>query len=116
MVIVPLVVGVALRGAQPGLVKRELELSVSSSVLALLLIFASLSDTRGGTLASASLISGAFLIISGLVAVGSLWAFGRRFDATLVLTIWMRDFAVAAAFAVAVFADDPRVRFGLGVG
>lgn len=103
VVIVPLVVGVALRGAKAGLARRELELSVASSVLLLLLIFASLSDTHGTTLGSAALISAAFLAVSAVLAAMAVRVSAHRFDSTLALAIGMRDFAVAAALATAAF-------------
>ena len=103
VVIVPLVLGLLVRGARPELAGRELELSVSSSLIVVLLIYASLSDTHGANLATAALISTAFLAASAALAAGSLRAFGDRFDGRLALTIGMRDFAVAAALAVAAF-------------
>jgi BASS family bile acid:Na+ symporter len=103
VVIIPLALGLLLRGARPELARRELELSMSSSLIVVLLIFASLSDTHGGNLAAAALISAAFLALSALLATGSLRAFGHRFDQRLALTIGMRDFAVAAALAAAAF-------------
>jgi predicted Na+-dependent transporter len=99
IVLLPLVIGLLLRGARPELAKREHELSVSSSIIVILLIFASLSDTHSGDLAGPTALSAAFLAFSGLLAALSLRTFGRRFEPTLALTIGMRDFAVAAALA-----------------
>ena len=103
IVIVPLALGLLARGARPELAKRELELSVSSCLIVVLLVFASLSDTHKTNLTSAVLISVAFLALSGLLAAISVRVFRHRFEPTLALTIGMRDFAVAAALATAAF-------------
>jgi predicted Na+-dependent transporter len=103
VVMLPLALGLLARGTRPELARREVELSVASSLTVVALIYASLSDARGGNLASAALLSAAFLAFSALLAVGTLCAFGRRFDRSLALAIGMRDFAVAAALAAGAF-------------
>lgn len=106
VVIVPLAVGVATRGALPRLARYEAGFSASSSGIVVVLIFASLSATRGANLASAALISGAFLAVSGLLAAGVAPILRRRLDQSLALTIAMRDFAVAAALATSAFGPS----------
>ena len=86
---------------------------MSSSLIVVLLIYASLSDTHGDKLGTAALVSAAFLGVSALLAAGSVRAFGHRFDRRLALTIGMRDFAVAAALATAAFG--PRAAQVAGV-
>jgi BASS family bile acid:Na+ symporter len=103
VVIVPLAVGVAVRGALPALARREAALSTTSSLIVVVLIFASLSATRGADLASAALIGAAFLALSGLLAAVGVRPLGRRLHRSLALTVAMRDFAVAAALAAAAF-------------
>jgi predicted Na+-dependent transporter len=103
VVMLPLVLGLLARGARPELARREAELSVASSVAVVLLVYASLSDAHGGEVASAVLISGAFLALSAALAVGAVRAFGGHFDRSLALAIGMRDFAVAAALAAGAF-------------
>jgi predicted Na+-dependent transporter len=103
VVMLPLVVGLLARGARPELARHEAELSVASSVAVVLLVYASLSDAHGGDLASAALVSAAFLALSAALAVGAVRAFGQHFDRSLALAIGMRDFAVAAALAAGAF-------------
>jgi BASS family bile acid:Na+ symporter len=104
VVIAPLAAGLWLRGALPGLARRERALSALSSLIVVALIFAALSATHAG-LGTAVLVSLAFLAVSSLVAGAAVWGFGHRIDPSLVLTIGMRDFAVAAALAAAAFGD-----------
>jgi predicted Na+-dependent transporter len=105
VVMLPLVLGLLARGARPELARREAELSVASSLAVVLLVYASLSDTRGGELTSAVLISAAFLALSAGLAVGAVRVFGQRLDPSLALAIGMRDFAVAAALAAGAFGS-----------
>jgi predicted Na+-dependent transporter len=101
----PLVLGLLARGARPELARREAELSAASSLAVVLLVYASLSDTRGGELTSAVLISAAFLALSAALAVGAMRVFRQRLDPSLALAIGMRDFAVAAALAAGAFGS-----------
>jgi BASS family bile acid:Na+ symporter len=103
VVLLPLLVGLLVRAARPQLARAKLELSTASSLAVVLLVYASLSDTHGGGLASAALISAAFLAVSALLAVAVMRTLGHHFDRTLALTIGMRDFAVAAALATGAF-------------
>jgi predicted Na+-dependent transporter len=105
VVMLPLVLGLLARGARPELARREAELSVASSLAVVLLVYASLGDTRGGDVTSAALISAAFLALSALLAVAAVRSFGHRFDPSLALAIGMRDFAVAAALAAGAFGS-----------
>lgn len=106
VVIVPLALGVAIRGVLPRVARYETAFSTSSSAIVVVLIFASLSATRGANLASAALISAAFLTVSGLFAAGAARALSRRRQPHLALTIAMRDFAVAAALATSAFGSS----------
>jgi len=101
VVIAPLGAGLFLRGALPGLARREAALSAASSLIVAGLIFASLSATHFAGLGSSVLVSLGFLGLSGLVAGAAVWLLGRHFERSLALTIGMRDFAVAAALAAA---------------
>ncbi len=99
IVLLPFVAGLIVRGARPELARRETELSLSSSLIVVVLIYASLSDAHSGNLGSTVAVSAAFLAVSALLAGASVRVFRHRFDPTLALTIGMRDFAVAAALA-----------------
>lgn len=101
VVIVPLAAGLLARGARPQLARREPELSAIASLLVAGLIYASLSATGGGALASAIAVSAAFLLASALLALAALSLLSPGADRSLALTIGMRDFAVAAALAQA---------------
>ncbi len=113
LVLLPCAAGVAIRGAAPALERRDAEISLSSTVVLLALIFASLTATRGHTLAAAALASLAFLILSAAVAWVTQRTLSHRLDPPLALTIGMRDFAVAAALAAAAFG--PRAAQVAGV-
>jgi predicted Na+-dependent transporter len=103
---VPLLLGLLVRGARPTLARRELEFSAAGSVIVAALIYASLSDNRGGgSLTGAVAVSAAFLALSLLVALGGMRALGARADRSLALTIGMRDFAVGAALAAGAFGS-----------
>jgi predicted Na+-dependent transporter len=99
----PLLVGLLARGALPALARRELELSAGASVIVTALIYAALSDNRGGRLATGVLVSVAFLALSLLAALAVVRALPPGTDRSLALTIGMRDFAVGAALAAAAF-------------
>jgi predicted Na+-dependent transporter len=105
VVIVPLVAGLLLRGWRPELARRELELSVCSCLIVVLLIYASVSGTHGGELGTVTLVSAAFLAVSALLAAGAATAFRTRLDPSVALTIGMRDFAVAAALGAGAFGS-----------
>ena len=103
VVMLPLVVGLLIRGARPGLAERAPELSAGASLAVVALVYASLSGAGGGALLSAALISAAFLGVCAVLALASARAFARKPDRPLVLTIGMRDFAVASALATGAF-------------
>lgn len=104
VVIVPLIAGLVVRAARPQVARAEGLLAALSSLLVVVLVYASLSDTgSGGGLGGAAAISAAFLAI-GIVLAGALAAAGVLGDGVargLGLTVGMRDFAVAAALASA---------------
>jgi len=102
VVIVPLLAGLCARAARSELARRENALSSISSLLVVLLIYASLSGTHGGgDVVSAIGLSAAFLAFCALVALAAVSLLGAGLDRSLALTIGMRDFAVAAALASA---------------
>ncbi len=108
VVIVPLIVGVALR-SRPAFVSRlaaaDAEREGVAALTVAVLVYAALSGTHGAHhLGAALLASVAFLIVCACLA--GLW---RRVDARRAsaipgaFTIAMRDFAVAAALATQAF-------------
>jgi bile acid:Na+ symporter, BASS family len=103
VVIVPLIVGLAVRARMPRLSERESELSAASTLIVAILVFASLSGTRAGAVAGALAVSVAFLAFSGVVALLALRLLRARADPRLGFTIGMRDFAVASALAASAF-------------
>ncbi|MGD1056335.1 MAG: bile acid:sodium symporter [Solirubrobacteraceae bacterium] len=108
VVIVPLVVGVAIR-SRGALAKRLVEVDAEREGVAALtvavLVYAALSGTHGAHhLGAALLASVAFLVVCACVA--RLWRLvdGSRASAIPgAFTIAMRDFAVAAALATQAF-------------
>jgi BASS family bile acid:Na+ symporter len=104
VVILPLVVGVAIRSRRPQIAAADPEREGVAALTVAVLVYAALSGTRGAHhLGAALLASVAFLAVSAVLA--ELWR--RRADpATSVpgaLAIAMRDFAVAAALATQAF-------------
>jgi BASS family bile acid:Na+ symporter len=103
---VPLLAGLLVRAARPTLATREVELSASASVIVAVLIYASLSDDRGGgSLTGAVAVSVAFLALSVLLALGGMPVLRAKGDRSIALAIGMRDFAVAAALAASAFGS-----------
>lgn len=104
VVLVPLIVGLALRARQSGLEKYEGELTGAAAVTVVVLVYAAMSGAADdGGLLEALGASALFLALAGLPAAA--WA---RFAApelriTGALVISLRDFAVAAALAVQAF-------------
>jgi len=105
VVIVPLIVGVAVRSRAPAaLTARDGEREGVAALVVAALVYAALSGLpAGGPIVSPILASLAFLAICGVVAEG--WSrLAPRATATPgALTIGMRDFAVAAALATQAF-------------
>lgn len=104
VVLLPLVVGLALRARLSGLEKYEGELTGAAAVTVAVLVYAAMSGAADdGGLLEALGASALFLALAGLPAAA--WA---RFAApelriTGALVIGLRDFAVAAALAVQAF-------------
>jgi bile acid:Na+ symporter, BASS family len=113
IVLLPFLAGIGIRALIPGLARRDAEISLGSTLILLLLIFASLTVTGAATLGSALLVSAAFLSLSAVVAWVTQRTLSHRLDPPLALTIGMRDFAVAAALAAAAFG--PRAAQVAGV-
>jgi predicted Na+-dependent transporter len=108
VVILPLVVGVAIRSlaaAGRWLSARDGPRDGVAALIVVGLVYAALSGTHGAHgLGGALLASLAFLVVSGALAAA--WQRGARQPATAVpgaLAIAMRDFAVAAALASQAF-------------
>jgi BASS family bile acid:Na+ symporter len=108
VVILPLIVGVALRSTRVAgdwLSVRDAERDGVAAVIVAVLVYAALSGTQGAHGLGAALVASlAFLTVSA--ALAALWQRGSRDDATAVpgaLAIAMRDFAVAAALASQAF-------------
>jgi predicted Na+-dependent transporter len=113
VVILPLIVGVAVRSAPAAaraLKPRDDERDGIAAIVVAVLVYAALSGTHGAHgLGGALIASLAFLIVSA--ALAAIWraraAGGPRADTAVAgaLTIAMRDFAVAAALASQAFGD-----------
>jgi predicted Na+-dependent transporter len=101
VVLAPLAVGLAARGLRPALGRRQDALATAATLLVVALIYVSLSGTRGGGLARPVAFSAAFVATSAAVAATAVVVARGRLHRSLVLTIAMRDFAVAAALATA---------------
>lgn len=113
IVLLPFVVGVLIRAVTPALARRDAEISLSSTLVLLALIFASLTATNAATIGSALLVSAVFLALSAVIAWVTQRVLSHHLDPPLALTIGMRDFAVAAALASAAFG--PRAAQVAGV-
>ncbi len=101
----PLLLGLAVRGTAPGIARGEAQLSAAGSLIVALLIYASLSGSGDGHLASAAVLSLAFLTLSLLLALCVMRALAGRIHPSLALAVGMRDFAVAAALAAGAFGS-----------
>jgi BASS family bile acid:Na+ symporter len=104
VVLVPLLVGLAVRALMDRLREVEGELAGLATVALVVLVYAAMSGAgEGGELLSAVLGSVLFLLVSGL-PVAAWWAFAPgelRFTGALVIEL--RDFAVAATLAAQAF-------------
>ncbi len=111
VVLVPLVAGLAARGAAPGLARGEPLFAAASSVVVAALVFAALSGAGGADdLGAAVLAGGAFLVVStAVVAVVRL----RAREPAVAFCVVLRDFAVAATLAGQAFG--PRAAVVAGV-
>jgi bile acid:Na+ symporter, BASS family len=107
VVIVPLVVGVAVRTAAPRLGRVDPQREGVAAVTVAVLVYAALSGADGAHGLGAALAASAlFLAVSA--ALGELWRRAQRGPAAVpgALTIAMRDFAVAAALASQAFGPS----------
>jgi BASS family bile acid:Na+ symporter len=104
VVIVPLIIGVAVRSRWPRIAAGDPEREGVAALTVAVLIYAALSGTHGAHHLGAALVASlAFLAVSAVLA--ELWR-RRAAPATAVpgaLAIAMRDFAVAAALATQAF-------------
>ena len=105
VVLLPLVLGVAIRTVRPGLATVDDQRDGAAALAVVLLVYAALSGAGGGHgLARALVAAVLFLLVSG--ALGELWRRRTAPSVTAVpgaLAIGMRDFAVAAALAAQAF-------------
>ena len=104
VVLAPLVAGVGVRALFPKLARLEPELSVTSTLTVVTLVYASLSGAGGGaSFVPALLGSAAFLAASAAFAFVGARLVGGGYRSTVPLAVGMRDFAVAAALAAKAF-------------
>ena len=118
VVIVPLVVGVGARALFPRLARLESELSATSTLTVVTLVYASLSGAGGGaSLGPALLGSSAFLTASAALAAAFFLLAGAHrggaYRSTVPLAVGMRDFAVAAALAAKAFGPPAAAVAGI---
>lgn len=123
-VVLPMVLAVGVRTWQPRLVSRYDEVYPSVSALMVILIIGGVTAANAGIVRSGS--GSLVLVVIGVVALnvtGYLlgWVVGAREPRTeriaMVLSVGMRDFAVAAALIVAAglpaIASLPAITFGV---
>ena len=104
VVLVPLVVGLALRASVPRLEHAEGELGGLATVAVVVLVYAAMSGAdEGGALAPAAGASALFLAAAALPAAAWMVLAPRGLRSTGALVIELRDFAVAAALAGQAF-------------
>lgn len=104
VVLVPLVVGLALRAAMPRLEHAEAELGGLATLAVVVLVYAAMSGAdEGGDLLPAAAASALFLAAAALPAAAWMALAPRALRATGALVIELRDFAVAAALAGQAF-------------
>ena len=107
VVLVPLAVGLLIRGSSPALDRAEPELAGSATLAVVVLIYAAMSGAReGGELLEAAAASGLFLAATAVVVAGWLVLAPAELRATGALVIELRDFAVAAALASQAFGPS----------
>ncbi len=111
VVLVPLALGLAARGAAPSLSRVEPLLAAASSVVVAALVFAALSGAGDvADLGEAALAGAAFLAASAAVAAV---VHVRAREPAVAFCVVLRDFAVAAALAGQAFG--PRAPVVAGV-
>src|SRR3954451_1195846 len=104
VVLVPLVVGLAVRATVPRLEQAERELSGLATLAVVVLVYAAMSGAgQGGDLGPAMAASALFLAGSAIPALAWVVLAPRALRATGGLVIELRDFAVAAALAGQAF-------------
>jgi predicted Na+-dependent transporter len=107
VVLAPLALGLALRAAAPRLSRTEGTLNGLAALTVCALLYAAISGVRGGhQLIQEIVASLAFMIIAFFVGafVARTLAAKRDLDRTAVLlSTWLRDFAVAAVLATEAF-------------
>jgi predicted Na+-dependent transporter len=107
VVLLPLAVGLTARAMTPGLKRSEGTLNGLASLTVCVLLYAAISGVHGGhQLVQEIVASLAFMVVAflvGAVVAGRL-ARSNDLDRTAVLlTTWLRDFAVAAVLATQAF-------------
>jgi BASS family bile acid:Na+ symporter len=104
VVLVPLLVGLAVRAAVPRLEHAEGDLGGLATLAVVLLVYAAMSGAdEGGGLLPAAAASALFLAAAALPAAAWMALAPRELSATGALVIELRDFAVAAALAGQAF-------------
>jgi predicted Na+-dependent transporter len=103
VVLVPLVAGVGIRAAAPSLGGRRTEISAGAAVAVAALVFAAISGARADDGVSTLLGAGAFLLTSLPIAVAGSRLSGGAERSVILLSVALRDFAVAAALASQAF-------------
>jgi BASS family bile acid:Na+ symporter len=105
VVLLPLAVGLAVRGRVSELQKYDGALTGGAAVTVVALVYAAMSGAadEGGQLLSALAASALFLVITGLPTAAWARLAPPELRVTGVLVIGLRDFAVAAALAVQAF-------------
>lgn len=104
VVLLPLAVGLTLRGLVPRLEHVEGELGGLAALTLVVLVYAAMSGAdEGGRLLSATLASLMFLVVSAAPVVAWLSVAPRELRATGAFVFELRDFAVAATLAAQAF-------------
>jgi bile acid:Na+ symporter, BASS family len=104
VVLLPLAIGLAVRGRVSELQKYEGPLTGGAAVMVVVLVYAAMSGAADeGGLLSALAASALFLLFSGLPAAAWARLAPLELRVTGVLVIGLRDFAVAAALAAQAF-------------
>jgi predicted Na+-dependent transporter len=104
VVVVPLAIGVTVRGRFARLGEVDAELTGLASITVVLLLYCAMSGAPGGgELVSAAAASALFLAASGLAVAAWALVGPRDLRLTGALVIELRDFAVAAGIATQAF-------------
>jgi hypothetical protein len=109
VVLAPLAIGLAARALAPGLRRAGGCFNGLAALTVCVLLYAAISGVHGGSQLASDLVASTAFIIVSLAFAGALvgLASARGLDPTAVLlTSWLRDFAVAAALATQAFGPS----------